>query len=419
MQLQTHAEALKGALKIIKDCTKSREENINKFIDDELPIILKRTFSKETEELKKALVNACSSILTGISLSQDYFKSSIIRVLELALRARSEKELEGAETFAPRDFMQPIMDAVGGLMVNLVVAMDLFSRRSFEAAFLVALKLKEIEESGGIRQIKVRDEDAMRIHPVWSSLADEGYNLLLFRIPNFDKVLEDLLISLEKMCGKLEEVEGEVHDTILDAIMEGKHDRKKLSDLVYNALDIDKDFKSVVVDYVVKHLVALGEQLMKTEKHIRVESIMDYLKTVFGENCFLEYEVYAALLEHGVPALPRLMVLVEKIPGEEQEIPGEKQKRKRLREIDVVARVGDKLWLVEVTTSKNAEELKDKAKNLSELRDLLYAEKALIICTKEALEISKQLPEREGVEFLSFEGLRNELQRLLKASTRR
>jgi len=414
MQLQTHAEALKGALKIIKDCTESREENISKFIDDELPTILKSTFSKETENLKNALVNACSSIRTGISLSQDYFKSSIVRVLELALRARSEKELEEAETFAPRDFMQPVMNAVGGLMVNLVVAMNLFSRRSFEAAFLVALKLKEIEESGEIRQInfEVRDEDAIRIHPVWSSLADEGYNLLLFRIPDFDDVLGDLLISLKEMCGKLEKIEGEVHDAILDAIEEGKHDRKKLSELVYNALDIDKDLKSVVVDYVVKHLVVLGEQLMKTEKRIKVESIRDYLKTVFGENCFLEYEVYAALLEHGVPALPRLVVSVKNIPGKERE-------PERLRELDVVARVGDKLWLVEVTTSKDAKELEDKAKNLSELRDLLYAEKALIICTKEALGISKQLPEREGVEFLSFEGLRNELQKLLKASTRR
>ena len=85
---------------------------------------------------------------------------------------------------------------------------------------------------------------------------------------------------------KLENREDEVHDAILDAIDEDKHDRKKLSILVYNALDIDKDFKSVVVDYVVGHLVILGEQLMKTEKHIKVENIEKYLGTVFG-SCLL------------------------------------------------------------------------------------------------------------------------------------
>jgi len=291
MQLQTHYEALKYFLKIVKDCAESRKEisNLDGFIDDKLPMILKLTFNKETEDLKKALVDACNNILTGISRSQEYFKFSIVRVLESALRAGSGERLEEGEASMPRDFIQPVIDAVGGLMRNLVVAMGLLSRRSFEAAFLVALKLKEIEESGESQHIRFRprEEDEIRVHPIWGSLADEGYNLLL-RIPDFDNVLGNLLISLKGMCKKLENREDEVHDAILDAIDEDKHDRKKLSILVYNALDIDKDFKSVVVDYVVGHLVILGEQLMKTEKHIKVENIEKYLGTVFGSNGFLD-----------------------------------------------------------------------------------------------------------------------------------
>jgi len=410
MQLQTHAEALIYFQKIVKDCAESREEisNLDGFIDDKIPMILKLTFNKETEDLKTILMNACSSIRRGISRSQDYFKSSIVRVLESALKAGSEKELEGAETFAPRDFTQPIMDAVGGLMVNLVAAMNLFSRRSFEAAFLVALKLKEIEESGEGQHIRFRPREGggIRVHPIWGSLADRGYNLLL-RIPDFDNVLGNLLISLKGMCEKLENRENEVHDAILDAIDEGKRDREKLSELVYNALDIDKDFKSVVVDYVVDHLVVLGEHLMKTEKQIKVESIEKYLRTVFGSNGFLEYEVYAALLEHGVPALPRLVVSGDGVPGGR-------------RELDVVARVGDELWLVEVTASENALKVDNKARNLSELKDRLGAEGALIVCIEETRkEILKQLPVCEGVEFLSFGELYSELQKLLKATKRR
>ena len=418
MQLQTHYEALKYFLKIVKDCAEGRKEisNLDGFIDDKLPMILKITFSKETEDLKNVLVNACNSIRMGISRSQDYFKSSIIRILESALRARSRGELEETETSTPRDFAQPIMDAVGGLMRNLVAAMDLFSHRSFEAAFLVALKLKEIEESRESRPISVtvRDEDRIRIHPVWSSLADKGYNLL-FRIPDFDNVHEDLLNLLKGMYEKLKNRKDEVHDAIYDTIY--KRDRKKLSNLVYNALDTEKDLKNVVADYVVGHLAILGEQLDAAEE-FTTDNLEKYLETVFGGNCFLEYEVYAALLEHGVPALPRL--IISATDASEEELGAQEgTASKSYQELDVVARVGDELWLVEVTTSKNRQDLEDKAKNLSELMSWLGAEKALIVCTKEAREISKQLPEYEGVAFRSFGGLCSELQKLLKKSTKR
>jgi len=54
MQLQTHYEALKYFLKIVKDCAKNRKEisNLDGFIDDKLSTILKLTFNKETEYLK-------------------------------------------------------------------------------------------------------------------------------------------------------------------------------------------------------------------------------------------------------------------------------------------------------------------------------------------------------------------------------
>jgi len=421
MQLQTRYEALRYLLKIIKGCAENysgrckEPPNLSKFIDDELPMILKLTFNKETVDLKEALIDACRNILIGFSLSQEYFKFFIVRILESALRAGNEEGLEEDETSALHDPAQPIVDAVSKIMESLASAMKLFSRRSFEAAFLVASKLEEIEKSEESQRIrfKVREEDRVRIYPVWSLLADKRCNLLL-QITDFDNTLGDLLISLKNMYEKLEKEKEEenkisaLRDAIYSAVR--RNDRKKLSKLVHNTLEYFK-FKDVLIDYVVEHLEALGEEL-ESAGELVVENVKKYLRMMFGESCFLEYEVYAALLEHGVPALPRLVVSVMNILGEGQ-------KQKKTWEVDVVARVGDKLWLVEVTTSKDAEELEDKAKNLSELRDLLYAEKALIVCTKEALEISKQLPEREGVEFLSFEGLRNKLRRLLKASTRR
>ena len=103
-----------------------------------------------------------------------------------------------------------------------------------------------------------------------------------------------------------------------------------------------------------------------------------------------------------MPALPRLIISADGIPGGR-------------RELDVVAHVGDKLWLVEVTTSENALKVENKARNLSELKDWLGAERALIVCIKEARkEILKQLPVCKRVEFLSFGELYSELQNYLK-----
>ena len=405
MQLQTHGEAFRNFLgiviKIIKEIIKDIDKdyggalNLSARIDDEIPTILKSIFSNETEELKNALLNACNSIQTGISRSQDYFKSSIVRILESTFRARSG-ELE--ETKPPRDFIQPLIDTIGEFMKNLVVAMDLFSRKSFEAAYLVAFKLKEIEERETWPiNVRARDEDRRRIYPVWASLADKGHNLL-FRIPDFDNVLGDLLNLLNGMCKKIKN-EKEVFNAIFDAIY--KRDRKNLSGLVYNALNADRDFKTVVVEYVVEHLLMLGEQLHSVGE-LTTENVKAYLETVFENKCFLEYEVYTALLEHAVPALPRLIISATDTSGE----------------LDVVACIGGKLWLVEVTTGKD---LEDKAEKLSGLMSRLGAEKTLIVCTKEALEISKQIQNREEVEFLSFGELCNKhkLQKLLKASTRR
>ena len=437
MQLQTHAEMLGSFLKLVKGCADNvgKIENISTFIDELLPHIPKRIFGHETNMLKSILIDVCGNMHEGLNLAQTYFKSSIVGILESALKARFSEPYSytGGGSVAEeaksciRTFEQLLLDTVSVLMSALVRAASIFSRKSFEAAFLVAFKLEEVrKESSWLLDITVREEDVLRIHPTWSSLADKSH-LLLLRIPDVDSIIENLVTCFKEISGELINRKDKVHDSIY------KSDRKGLSKLVYDVLNV-KDYlgdylKSVVIDYVVGHLLELGEHLRAADE-FTIENIEAYLKTVFKNSCFLEYEVYAALLEHGVPALSRLVVSTNSLEGglereeeegeeEGEEFEGRKVTERGFQELDVVALVEGELWLVEVTTSKSVDDLRSKARSLSRLMSWLGAEKGLIVCTKEAYEISRELPESREVLFMSFEGLRSELHKLLRATLRR
>jgi hypothetical protein len=152
---------------------------------------------------------------------------------------------------------------------------------------------------------------------------------------------------------------------------------------------------------------------------ILLDDIRYYLEVVFEGNCFLEYEVYAAFLEHGVPALPRLRLSYpEYLEAQSSETPEEnssdKEAGERIKELDVVAAPQNELWLAEVTKSETREKLGRKAEKLDWLARELEAEETLIVCTRAALKKAEELPKLEKVTFIAFEDLSSELQRLIK-----
>jgi len=170
----------------------------------------------------------------------------------------------------------------------------------------------------------------------------------------------------------------------------------------------------ILTGYIVEHLKELGRHPEAIEY---VDNVRKYVEKVFLERGFLEYEVYAALLNHGIPALPRLRLHCPYERLEEDPVEGVGLQDPTVREIDIVAVVKGDLWLVEVTSSDRWEELEKKRKACSKLISTTNARGALVVHAG-SRELSEQLSGGD-VSFVSFGWLYSELHRLTWAPPRR
>jgi hypothetical protein len=311
---------------------------------------------------------------------------------------------------------QPLSNVATALLSTLVKTANLFSRKSFEAAYLTAETLErktQLMLNLRASDLSICDKDAKCIHPTWSSLADRGCSLLV-KTRNFGYQTDTIIEALNSSGRLLKDLTDKLHDPMIE------YNRRKLLKIISNTLEsnIEDSLKYTLVNYIAEHLFALSGTLGRTGK-ILLDDIRYYLEVVFEGNCFLEYEVYAAFLEHGVPALPRLRLSYpEYLEAQSSETPEEnssdKEASERIKELDVVAAPQNELWLAEVTKSETREKLGRKAEKLDWLARELEAEETLIVCTRAALKKAEELPKLEKVTFIAFEDLSSELQRLIK-----
>jgi len=304
---------------------------------------------------------------------------------------------------------------MSALLSMLVEVSGIFSRRSFEAAFLTAETLEsklQQAENVYIAEPGIRDMDKKCIHPTWSLLADKGCSLLA-KMRNYldDETITTVINALVNVGNSLNNKIKELHNLIFSG------SKKELANVIFRELKSLENFnKYILVDYIFKHLQTLRDALIEHFKFSGVpplpEDLEYYLKIVFEDGCFLEYEVYAALLEHGVPALPRVPLMYTRVVQSEGKDYWEKIENV-ITDIDVVAALGDNLWLIEVTKSERQDKLEGDVNELELLARRLGAEGALMVCTRAAREKAENDIKTEKVLFIAFEDLYSELHRLL------
>ena len=394
-QLQTHVEALKEFLKRVKDCAQDLGSAPPK---KELPLQeeLSKIFKYETEKIKDLLDDSCNRIYRGSEESKYYFTRSIMKILDSSIeKAKMVVDTDEIDLESMNDLTQPLVRTINALMCSLIQAASVFSRKSFEAAFLVASKLEKMMKNKEVIVAKIDESEAVKIHSTWCALADRGCRLIP-RVHNFDEKVKYICKSFENFNLEVKVV----HDYLL------KKDYSSLSQFVFKSLNgmVNLEEKYILTNYIVEHLMNLSECLLKANEHTN-ENIEAYFNIVFKGKCFLEYEVYSAFLEHGIPVIPRLRILCP-------------MNSKKFYELDIITVIEDRLWLVEVTESEDEKELENKVGKLNELMTVLEAGGALVVCTRDAQEMLEQLSASGSVRIVTFGGLSSELQRAVRAALR-
>ena len=342
---------------------------------------------------------------------KDSYKACLKKVLKYTRRGipqPSEVEKTLKET-VKCNLSLPLADASGALFEALIKAASIFSRRSFEAAWLTAEALERNLRNSMIT-FKLHDRDRKCIHRVWSFLADEGHRLIIeLRSLNYE-----MNTVIDALSSAGESLKDEVKD-LRDLVAEAERGRKALVEAISKKLreDLEKHLKYMLANYVTDHLLALRIVLRKFGEDLRNDDLEYYLNVVFKDCCFLEYEVYAALLERCVPAIPRVQLTYSPVPQEEREARAERE----VTDLDVVAAPGEELWLVEVTRSTGESKLREDMEKLERLMGKLGASRALVICTREAQKVAEKLlqTERSEVSFIAFEELDSKLRKLLSS----
>jgi len=189
----------------------------------------------------------------------------------------------------------------------------------------------------------------------------------------------------------------------------------RLCQIIYNAMFSLKDegLKKLLCGYVVNHLCALSEHLIRLSGDIRNEDVEAYLNKVFIQRAFLEYEVYSALIQQSVAAIPRLHLLI---------YDSEFKTKKFDREVDVVATADDEVRLIEVTSLKDEKEIEEKVKKYEELRYEIDADKVVFVCLPSLKELVEKNLEsslaREDFYCIRIDKLYGEIFRLLASKSR-
>lgn len=426
MQLQTHRDALEKALKHLDKCIDKIDDPAFQLeVNIPLQDMIGGIFPKETIHLTEILRELCNIIKTQIEELKNNYKVCIKNISmstrkSILIPSETIYEVPNRELFS-YSLSQPLEKAVSALLSVLVEVSGIFSRKSFEAAFLTAEVLEnklQQAENVNIAEWGIRDMDKRCIHPTWSLLADKGCSLLT-KIRNHlnDETITTVINALVNVGSSLKNQVKELQNLIFSG------SKKELANVIFRELELLENFnKYILTDYIIEHLQTLRDALIEffkfSGKPPLPEDLEHYLKIVFEDGCFLEYEVYAALLEHGIPAIPRVPLTYTRVVQSEEKEYGEKIEE-IITDIDVIAALGDNLWLIEVTKSERQNKLEKDVNELELLAGRLGAEGALMVCTRAAQEKAEKDIKTEKVYFVAFEDLYSELHRLFMESRTR
>jgi Holliday junction resolvase-like predicted endonuclease len=256
------------------------------------------------------------------------------------------------------------------------------------------------------RSVKIKAVEPLEVHRVWSILAEEGVGLVC-----------QLLCELG-MCGHIDTVVGLVEDSCRRMLSEGGDKvvlelqtravsgdiasrRSRISEVVSKfvksaaeSTNLPVEIRSAVIKYYVDPVEAFGRL---PKESATAEVLRKYINVALCTRSFLEYEVYSHLISVGIPAVPRLRVDYGKEGS---------------KEIDLIAAIGDRIYVVEVTTERDLN-LEEELRSLCDVSQILNADGVLLISTNENCKKVAEL-RYCNVRCLSFEGLCASPQKLLE-----
>ena len=328
---------------------------------------------------------------------KSYMVNALLKMLGEIQKRREEEESAVSQAYS-ESAVQPFYRALEAMMRMHVEIADVFSSRSFMAAFLTLSLLDRKLQRSGLGEDKIsvkinREGGTPIIHSTWSRLAEKEICLICK-----PKCAE---LDIEKTCKALERVGrniskkdllNEIHDGMVDYERGG---RSKLSKIIYNELnhfEQNKGVKELLCEYIIEHLCALREQ--KQPNELLIEDIKTYINKVFVNRSFLEYEVYSALVRQGIAAIPQLHFSIRDAQLETSPYEAE---------VDVVATTNAKLCLLEVTTLGDEKNIEEKINKYEELKNFIEADKVIFVISQAMHESVKDVfsshPEFSCMEF--------------------
>jgi len=350
--------------------------------------IIRRIYTESVERIEGELREALKNLMRITQRHQQRVvydvKWFLLRLVERGGVKGMEKRL-GKRPKAPNLYLY-MEDRLARLWQEVLKL--LAKRRTFTYAMYVTILLDRMPREDERVEIEAL-KGPLRIHRVWSFLAERGVGLLCE--PGFCGRVDEVVEVFESSCKHLVEKDG--NRVIGDLEYHIKRDqgdqrRSSLSGIISSYIKPyvrTQELFGSLVDYFVNHLEALGSL-----SELSARGVEDYIRKVFCDRAFLEYEVYSRFVNNGIPALPRLQV---------------SSRNMRPREVDILAASRGRLYVVEVTARSNQENLRRKLDTLSELSKVLNAYGNVLISTKEICEDPNLLTDLDSAKCVSFEDL--------------
>ena len=247
------------------------------------------------------------------------------------------------------------------------------------------------------RSIKIRAAEPLEVHRVWSTLAEEGVELVcqLFCELGMYGHIDTVVELVEGSCRRMLDEGGDkvILELQTRAVSGDRANRRSsISEVVSKfvkgaaeSTNLPEEVRSAVIKYYVDHVEAFSRL---PKKSATAGALKKYINAVLCTRSFLEYEVYSRLISMGVPAVPRLRVDY----GEEWS-----------KEIDLLTAIEGRIYIVEVTTERSLN-LGEEVGSLSNIPQILDVDGVLLISTRENCEKLAN-SNTANVKCLSFEEL--------------
>lgn len=369
--------------------------------------IMGRLFPDEMQRTENAVRQVLQKVDRDVTTYKRYVIDMLVTMFNEVIRGKNGDSV--AQMFhAP---LYPFFGTLESMSRMLVEIADAFSNKSYAGAFVTvsALKSRLQPDREGNPSVEVEaKEEASQLYSVWSKLAGEG--VCLIGRPAL------MQLDIEKICETFQDLGQNLSgEKTLIKIQNNMAHRNfsGLSEVIYEALTAfveDGRLKAHLCDYIVRHLDKLSEEMRL--RGMPIDDIKIYLNEVFVKRSFLEYEVYSALLQQGIAAIPGLRFLK----------PDPEYKKREPYEVDVVAAANGELWLVEVTTSRSSEHIQGKAERYQKLKEGTGADKVVFVGSPATCELSRGVfSSRLMKDFFvcDFTGLYSEISKLLASKSKR